>query len=150
MAQILAPLPKSSRAEYYRNWQRANKEKVNKYLREWRAKNPERFRAIKRRYYLKNKEKISVVQRARARKLWLDPDYRFRRYYLSRKLPVPTRERPATCECCGRACNKLLLDHCHSSGIFRGWICGNCNRGLGLLGDSLDSLRKVIAYLERP
>lgn len=40
------------------------------------------------------------------------------------------------------------LDHCHTSGTVRGFLCGQCNKALGLFKDSKDSLRKAIAYLE--
>ena len=51
------------------------------------------------------------------------------------------------CECCGRV-SKLFLDHAHGSDEFRGWICRECNSGIGLLGDSAVALRKALAYLE--
>lgn len=33
---------------------------------------------------------------------------------------------------------KLCLDHNHNTNEFRGWICRECNIGLGLLGDCVD------------
>ena len=38
------------------------------------------------------------------------------------------------CECCGRI-DRLFLNHCHTTGAYRGWLCGQCNLSLGLLGD---------------
>lgn len=43
---------------------------------------------------------------------------------------------------------KLVVDHDHSTGKVRGLLCHNCNRALGLLQDSKESLRKAIGYLE--
>jgi hypothetical protein len=43
----------------------------------------------------------------------------------------------------------LHLDHCHVTGSFRGWLCGKCNTGLGMLGDNIAGLKAAIAYLER-
>jgi hypothetical protein len=42
-----------------------------------------------------------------------------------------------------------MLDHCHVTGRFRGWLCHACNTGLGELGDDVASVRRALAYLER-
>lgn len=44
---------------------------------------------------------------------------------------------------------KLHLDHCHTTGVFRGWLCAQCNQALGLLNDSPAKLRALAAFLER-
>lgn len=63
----------------------------------------------------------------------------------------PTRPAPIVCECCGRAPGKkaLSLDHCHETGVFRGWLCGKCNTGIGSLGDTLDAIDRARDYLLR-
>lgn len=48
----------------------------------------------------------------------------------------------------GKAEFKLSLDHCHKTGKVRGFLCADCNRGLGLFRDSVASLRQAAAYLE--
>ena len=53
------------------------------------------------------------------------------------------------CQCCGRV-SKLFLDHTHGEDAFRGWICRECNSGIGMLGDSVEGLRRALAYLEQP
>jgi len=40
------------------------------------------------------------------------------------------------------------VDHCHETGKIRGLLCTSCNRGLGLLGDTVASLRAALEYLE--
>lgn len=42
----------------------------------------------------------------------------------------------------------LNLDHCHSTGKVRGWLCDNCNRGLGLFKDNIKHLESAIEYLK--
>lgn len=65
--------------------------------------------------------------------------------------PKPTVTYPEghICQCCGRPSNRLFLDHCHLTGIHRGWICPSCNTGLGLLGDDIEGLELAIAYIKR-
>lgn len=39
------------------------------------------------------------------------------------------------------------LDHCHTTDIIRGVLCGNCNKMLGLAKDNIETLREGTAYL---
>lgn len=65
-------------------------------------------------------------------------------------LPAHTRPMPDACECCGRKQKReLSLDHCHVTGRFRGWLCAECNLGLGKLGDSIYGLMMAVNYLLR-
>lgn len=62
----------------------------------------------------------------------------------------PTYPAPDVCENCGRRPKGALnADHCHETGVFRGWLCPACNRGLGLIGDSKYAVRRLLAYVER-
>lgn len=45
---------------------------------------------------------------------------------------------------------RLVVDHDHSSGLVRGLLCGNCNAGIGMLGDSASGLRSAVRYLDDP
>jgi hypothetical protein len=43
----------------------------------------------------------------------------------------------------------LSVDHDHETGKIRGLLCNNCNRALGLIGDSLEQAQRMVSYLER-
>jgi hypothetical protein len=40
------------------------------------------------------------------------------------------------------------LDHCHTTGKIRAFLCTNCNRGLGHFKDSIKNLSVAIDYLK--
>ena len=40
------------------------------------------------------------------------------------------------------------LDHCHTTKKVRGILCPNCNKALGMVGDSIPKLQGLIEYLE--
>lgn len=42
----------------------------------------------------------------------------------------------------------ICVDHCHATGKVRGILCGKCNKALGLVDESLETLREMINYLE--
>jgi Recombination endonuclease VII len=64
------------------------------------------------------------------------------------------------CDCCGKKPNNgpnpnpsrrvmnLVLDHDPVTKQFRGWLCDDCNKSIGLLGDTVEGLRRALRYLE--
>src|ERR1039458_7278057 len=50
------------------------------------------------------------------------------------------------CEICSKV-GLLHYDHDHKTGEFRGWLCGQCNRGLGEFADNVALLKKAVEYL---
>jgi hypothetical protein len=57
-----------------------------------------------------------------------------------------------SCKLCGihessEKHKRLHVDHCHTTGQYRGLLCGPCNRALGLLKDNTDTLKNAIEYL---
>ena len=62
------------------------------------------------------------------------------------------------CEICGKVVPALDVDHDHdccplnkkSCGeCVRGFLCGDCNRAIGLFRDDIENLQKAVAYLTR-
>jgi hypothetical protein len=75
----------------------------------------------------------------------------------SRGLPEPTRPSPDVCEVCSKPpitklksgkTWPLCLDHSHTTGKFRGWLCSKCNSALGMANDDIFILKKLATYLE--
>jgi hypothetical protein len=63
---------------------------------------------------------------------------------------------PEHCDCCGihiskitegRRNKKFSCDHDHETGEFRGWLCPNCNSGIGGLQDTIDGVVTALIYL---
>jgi len=78
------------------------------------------------------------------------------RYILKAKTPYPPAE--YQCPICSRTSTQVqravnrkafVLDHCHKTNNFRGWLCDYCNRGLGDFEDNVERLKKAIDYLEQ-
>lgn len=57
------------------------------------------------------------------------------------------------CSICNKHQSELMrplnVDHNHETKICRGLLCDNCNKGIGLLGDSVTILESGIKYLKR-
>lgn len=57
------------------------------------------------------------------------------------------------CEVCGKPASEnrdgvTVFDHNHETGEFRGMLCNDCNRSLGMMKDSPELLRKLANYVE--
>jgi hypothetical protein len=42
-----------------------------------------------------------------------------------------------------------VVDHNHDTDSFRGFLCHNCNRGIGVFQDDIDRLNRAIKYLDK-
>ena len=58
-----------------------------------------------------------------------------------------------TCDICGVKESKvkgvLHLDHCHKTDKFRGWLCNNCNHGLGCFKEDETIFIKAMQYMRK-
>lgn len=55
--------------------------------------------------------------------------------------------KPEECEICQKKCT-VVVDHDHKNNFFRGFLCRDCNIGLGNFKDEIPFLKRAIAYLE--
>ena len=73
------------------------------------------------------------------------------KYAKSKKLELQEKQagRPIAkyCEVCGKD-GKIVYDHDHKTGKFRGWICEDCNKALGFARDNPKTLILLSAYLK--
>jgi len=69
-------------------------------------------------------------------------------------------EQKGCCAICGSAASysrnykftglaKFSVDHCHTTGKVRGLLCTKCNRALGLLNDSIETVLRMAKYLRK-
>jgi len=142
--------------ERWRRWkglkkaqERRRKERLRERL---RKTDPERFRQVmagirRQRAWAKQvaaDPTLLDLEKTQARRRWkrrLRP-YRitlegFQRLY---------RKQGGRCAICRRE-GRLQIDHDHRTGRVRGLLCRECNVALGLLRDSLESLRAAVRYL---
>ncbi len=114
------------------------KECVVKKSVKWAKENPERFKKNQAKFYAKETTK-------RYRKDWR----------LKKEFGISLDDYDKMCESIYHKCeicgdqSSLDVDHCHTNGNVRGLLCGNCNRGIGLLKDNIDILQNAINYLKR-
>lgn len=45
--------------------------------------------------------------------------------------------------------NDVVLDHSHTDGSIRGWLCSSCNTSLGKFGDNVDVLQRAINWIKK-
>lgn len=53
------------------------------------------------------------------------------------------------CAICERSDGKMVLDHCHKTGVVRGILCFKCNVILGFCNDYVPILEAAIEYIKR-
>ena len=105
-------------------------------LAKWKTDHPVEAEAIRQ------ANRAGQEFRKAAKRLGLDPKEMEQRW----------SDHNGKCEICQRVPSKderrLHMDHDHVSGKFRGFLCNNCNAGIGRFLDSPSLLRAAAKYLE--
>lgn len=135
-------------------WRAANPEKWAEHSKRYAQKYPEKRRAAVDRYIQRNPEKVKAQSAAWHRnRRKSDPEGNRRRVaaFKARSelvlAEIAGRPRPKICDLCHEE-SKIVFDHCHMYGQFRGWICDRCNKVLGLVKDSNILLAAMAKYVE--
>lgn len=144
-----------SNYEKVKAWRAANPEKRADQSRRYAERHPETNRKAKAKYREKNIDAIRSSDReAAANRRRSDPEGQRRRneeYRLRQeaiRIEIAGRPKPDLCELCGEFHQRIVWDHCHASGSFRGWLCDRCNKVLGLVYDRPSILKRLARYLE--
>jgi hypothetical protein len=105
----------------------------------WKEDNKERVRKVNQEWYAQNQE--HVARRGRANLYGLTHEEALDMF----------KKQHGSCGICQQPLDfyKAHLDHSHSTGKARGFLCRNCNIGLGHFKDDLDLLDKAMEYLVR-
>ncbi len=135
---------KSCRREDRRTHYAVSSEKVKAGQKDWVSRNRGRCLAVTNRWRKKNPFAVKLQQSRNAAK---------RRSYMPCTATAEELKASFTGRCgiCGvpeLECSlKLALDHDHETGEFRGWLCGKCNKALGLFNDNEELLVDALHYL---
>jgi hypothetical protein len=121
---------------YQRKYYRKNRRKKRAKTAQWRANNPDRVAA----YTVREDRK---TRRREATRRWHAKKFGYTECTV---FPPPPADNK--CSICHREA-PVALDHDHETGRFRGYLCRECNMGLGKLGDTVEAIRRVLQYLEQ-
>lgn len=112
----------------------------------YRERHPEKVKASARKFAESNKEYMSTRQR---------------KYQLRNKYGITEedydnmfKQQEGKCGICETTdqtgkWQRFGVDHCHKTGKIRALLCNECNRGMGLLKDNAELLRKAADYLDK-
>jgi len=141
-------LREQNRKIRHEKWKKDNHEHISNYEKEYYQKNKARILDRKKKERLNNIEVFKQKEALHSEKLKKEKYYnKVTRERKEKKLAeIAGRPRPTNCELCGSD-KRIMFDHDHSTGKFRGWLCHNCNSALGHSRDNPELLYKMIAYL---
>lgn len=118
----LAEHEKKRRIAYRKEYEPANRDKINKRRREGgsqRASYKKRLYRIKYCYGLTEEEYVNMMD-----------------------------SQKGMCKICGKSLDNIAVDHSHTTGKVRGLLCNNCNFAIGLFEDNISFLESAIEYLK--
>ena len=139
--------------EYDAQWRKKNYDKLLEYRREWRYKNRDRLFEVSRAWRKRNMKKLATIARLRYQR---NPQkeldrVRFKKYGITgEEYRTILEKQGIKCPICSKDITRnLSVDHNHTTGKIRGFICNKCNLSIGNAEDSPDRLRAMADYLEK-
>src|SRR3990167_1509049 len=97
------------------------------------------------------KIKISIAMKGKG-KLWITKEERLlkkKTYMQLKKETMAGRQMSVSCELCSRTDLRIVFDHDHETGKFRGWLCVKCNVAIGMVKDNTELLLKMVEYVRK-
>ena len=116
------PRFKTNNRKLKRQWYASNPQKEKDRIEAWHSSHPGYL--IKKKYGLSIEQLNAIIQ--------VQDD----------KCPI--------CQTPLATVGQQCIDHDHVTGFNRGVLCHNCNIGLGMFRDSIDSLLRAVRYLQFP
>lgn len=122
--------------------------------RQLRNQYPERRKEQQAKYYEKERERaetdplynltrrIKTIRTTSRRLDYAEPNF-------TAEQLLPSFLAGPTCDICSDD-TRMCIDHCHTTGDFRGWLCHRCNAAVGYFRDCVDRMKAGIEYLQRP
>ena len=136
---------KSYYREYYRKYYHKNKKKLYKYVR----KDKKLFSYPPVYKNILEYRKSDIYKKSKKYKESKFKTYLKRKYRISpEEYSELLQQRNGVCDICKMLQKKLVIDHNHITGMVRGVLCHNCNKGIGFLKDNTTILNNAIKYLE--
>lgn len=118
------------------------------YTKQWRIDNREDYLANRRAY----KKRVSATEagKLQRRKEALKHYYGITLEQYDNMLA----KQNGCCAVCGKNTpghnhKHFSVNHDHETGEIRGLLCNDCNRGIGLLGDNAENIKKALEYLQK-
>ena len=126
-------------------WHSNNRERAKEMKRQWRDKNKQKKTMADKLWVMANPEKVLINKKR----------YRYKQYGLTfddacRLLQAQKNRCAICCRHQRDLSGPLCIDHDHSLGVVRGYVCKRCNTSLGGLGDTLEGVLRAVEYLRDP
>jgi hypothetical protein len=148
------------RRAYHRKRYKEKKDHIVFLTKKWVKENKDKRKTIQKKYRMSKKEKIKAYQKIYEKEN--RDKIRCRKHGITKdRYDALLTDQDGLCAVCKKPSPVSTVpfhidhDHAHCPGqkscgdCVRGLLCQNCNHGLGNFGDSIETLKSAILYLEK-